>query len=744
MIGSKIKPTQAILLGLSILTLLNVYFAFRSSYSPYSSKYQSGSSAKPASKNTLLQDFGFFSSSSSKSSSSPLKNRGYSVVGYHHDDESSLVVVQKAYHNEHMAEDRADHLWNFFTGDLKSNNYDLKLIEGYNYESYIKTESQLLSSSLSRSFHDHFRTEMKFAHAFKKFFGDLVATIEQSSPNISPINNDEHYPNGAKLEKYYEVAKQLTPESMKYVNPDKLIHYRGRIPANGGHLREYYINELVRSKELLSMYLTLNQLEVDSLKKNHAKFLKLMMKEWPAPLLELNTFNDFMKGDGIVYLAGGKVDQVVFLSIKLMRDHGSRLPIEVILPKKEDYDAEFCGRILPTLNARCKIMTDYIPQSYLDNAMKNVEKCKKNSDPESQKYPYKALSYQMRSLAILISSFERVLYLDADILPLRNPDPLFENKPFTSHHMVVWPDFWRRSTSPHFYDIADIATDPSHRERSSYTRGDPRGLGKTEAEVSFHDTKGTIPEASSDAGQLLINKRVHFKTLVLASYYNYHGPDFYYPLLSQGASGESDKETLIAAAHKLELPYYQVSEFAREFGPVHKNSKKHEFYGIGQYDPIIDYIQANPNDPDYPNQTPTNKKKKPVVFEYGTDPPAGFALDSEDKKLSSYNYHQFKSSSLFFLRASWPKLYIESLFLEDDKGPVDKLSRNRRRLYGESLRKELGREYDFELKMADQLWACYCESPMINMNDIPPPGSDKRTQICQHVDLQRKFLKTGA
>ncbi|KAK7679537.1 Golgi alpha-1,2- mannosyltransferase [Cerrena zonata] len=50
-------------------------------------------------------------------------------------------------------------------------------------------------------------------------------------------------------------------------------------------------------------------------------------------------------------------------------------------------------------------------------------------------------------------------------------------------------------------------------------------------------------------------------------YYNYYGPDYYYPLLSQGAAGEGDKETFIAAAHKLKLPYYQVKEFNREFGP---------------------------------------------------------------------------------------------------------------------------------------------------------------------------------
>ena len=74
---------------------------------------------------------------------------------------------------------------------------------------------------------------------------------------------------------------------------------------------------------------------------------------------------------------------------------------------------------------------------------------------------------------------------------------------------------------------------------------------------SYHDCKGSIPEASSETGQLLINKN-SFQTLILAMYYNYYGPDYYYPF---SVKGEGDKETFIAAAHKLDLPYYQVGEF---------------------------------------------------------------------------------------------------------------------------------------------------------------------------------------
>ena len=73
-----------------------------------------------------------------------------------------------------------------------------------------------------------------------------------------------------------------------------------------------------------------------------------------------------MKGDGIVYLGGGKYNQLVLLSIKILRENGSRLPVEVIIPYKNDYDIQFCDRVLPTLNGKCKLMTDYLPQTFVD------------------------------------------------------------------------------------------------------------------------------------------------------------------------------------------------------------------------------------------------------------------------------------------------------------------------------------------------------------------------------------------
>lgn len=344
---------------------------------------------------------------------------------------------------------------------------------------------------------------MKFTTAFIEFFNTILKTIEDCKPNINRINDDEHYPNAAKLEKYYQTLNKLTDDQMNgFKFKLELIHKNGRMPVYGGHLRENYQQELIRNKELLSMYITLNDMEMEALKNSHQVFINSMMKDWPEDLTKYNKYNDFLKGDGIVYLAGGKYNQLALLSIKVLRENGSRLPVEVIIPKHEDYDEQFCNRILPNLNGKCKLMSDYIPKSYYERVIKN-------GGP--------ATGYQMKNVAIFISSFERVLYLDADNIPIKNPDILFVNKPFINKHLVIWPDLWRRSTSPKFYEIAGIKVDPAKKLRNSYTKGDPRGVFQSAdyetsiAHNSYHDCQGAIPEPSSETGQLLINKKCILK-----------------------------------------------------------------------------------------------------------------------------------------------------------------------------------------------------------------------------------------
>ncbi|KAG7663758.1 uncharacterized protein J8A68_002705 [[Candida] subhashii] len=650
----------------------------------------------------------------------------YSISGYHQDSKTNLVILQKDYLGN-----TSDQAWNFLSsGNFESDidiDIDLKVIEGYNYKKMVNHINEQNELQLNNSFIEIFEMESKFTQTIHLFFDYLFRIMDECKPDISPINNEAHYPNKKALMDYYKQLRHLSDKELAEVKEKALITNDGKLPIYGGHLRENYLDEMVRTKDMLGRYLKLSDKEVASLKKSHSAFLNKMMNDWPDDLLIQNKFNDFMKGDGIVYLAGGKYNQLVFLSIKILRSNGSRLPVEVIIPKAADYDIQFCERILPTLNGKCKLMTDYLPR-YFNNKIEG---------------------FQLKNIALLISSFERVLYLDADNLPIRNPDVLFNNKPFTDKHLVLWPDFWRRSTSPTYYEIADIPIDPNFMVRNSYIKGDPRGAPTDPSHYSLHDTKNSIPEASSETGQLLINKRHHFRTLVLAMYYNYFGPDYFYPLFSQGAAGEGDKETFIAAAHRLDLPYYQVNEFNREFGPMNAKSKKRELFAMGQYDPIIDYIQSN-DEPDPVAEEDLKKKNKNSQQEhlhksdYYSELPSKYARHAFDDTCDNYDFHLFKSSSLFFLHANWPKYYLNELFVQKDDRSKLVINDGPRttRLYGNDLLKELN-GYDFELTIFKSLKWCYCEEPLIDLMNVPLSGTDDRKKACHEIERHLQFLESS-
>ncbi|GMF05906.1 unnamed protein product [Ambrosiozyma monospora] len=160
--------------------------------------------------------------------------------------------------------------------------------------------------------------------------------------------------------------------------------------------------------------------------------------------------------------------------------------------------------------------------------------------------------------------------------------------------MITWPDFWRRTTSPLFYQITGqkIGTEQVRHLNDFFT--DPKYYAIDSDEdiifsTPYHDRAGTLPDWTTESGEMLINKKLHFKTLLLSLYYNFDGPYGYYPLLSQGGAGEGDKETFVAAAHYYKLPYYQVYKMAdRAYGWYNKE-QNYEHSSIVQYDPLTDY-----------------------------------------------------------------------------------------------------------------------------------------------------------
>lgn len=229
-----------------------------------------------------------------------------------------------------------------------------------------------------------------------------------------------------------------------------------------------------------------------------------------------NQSRELFSGTGIVTIAGGPHFASAIISIRMLRKVTS-LPVHVFLESRTEYEPELCNRVLPALHAECFILSDFLPADS----------------------PIKPTQPQLKSLAILFSTFETVVYIDSDSFPVRDPSEMLSTEPFTSTGLITWPDYWIATEDPIFYRIAGLST-------SSFPPG--------------------LPARSTESGELLLSKSIHLSSLLLACYYNIYGPTHYYPLLSQGALGDGDKETFLAAAVVLGLPHYRVKEHVATLG----------------------------------------------------------------------------------------------------------------------------------------------------------------------------------
>ena len=249
--------------------------------------------------------------------------------------------------------------------------------------------------------------------------------------------------------------------------------------------------------------------------------------------------SSLFSGTGVVTVAGGPYFAPALVSIRMLR-RVSDLPVQVFIGDHAEYEPEICEHVLPALNAECFAISDFLAQDSVD-----------------------VTHFQLKALAILFSSFETLLYLDSDCFAVRNPLEILDAEPFISTGLVTWPDYWKATEDPVFYEIAGMSSFPPD-----------------------------MPARSTESGELAISKHKHLSSLLLAAYYNIYGPQYYYPILSQGATGEGDKETFLAAAVVLGLPYYRVKEHVGTLGYFTPNG---EFKGnaMVQHHPADDLVVHN-------------------------------------------------------------------------------------------------------------------------------------------------------
>ncbi|KOH00855.1 alpha-1,2-mannosyltransferase MNN2 [Saccharomyces eubayanus] len=486
--------------------------------------------------------------------------------------------------------------------------------------------------------------------------------------------------------------------------------YNEKCPLKGdiGDRPDQYKDLYKLSAKELAKCLELSPDEVSKLQKSHKDYVEHIA----SLILPKGTY----KGSGIATVGGGKFSLMAFLIIKTLRNMGTTLPVEVLIPPGDEGETEFCSKILPKYNAKCIYVSDILP-------LETIEK-----------FAFKG--YQFKSLALIASSFENLLLLDADNFPIKRLDNIFQEEPYVSTGLVMWPDFWRRTTHPLYYDIAGIPVNKEKRVRNSQDDITPpavytKNLNDLDA-VPLSDMEGTMPDVSTESGQLMINKSKHLATALLSLFYNVNGPNWYYPIFSQKAAGEGDKETFIAAANFYGLPFYQVKTKTG----VEGYHDAEGFHGVAmlQHDFVQDYSRYLAASKSINNKYKDAiiKSSAPIKFDkdYSLEKYIKEFFDNEDLHAKNHVDVMFIHSNLPKFD---PKTLSETNFLTMDNKPARSFT---------SLEKI--HKYDIELFNFRALheYVCVNKNPFKYLDDSLGKNKKEWKRMCDYIAERLEFLES--
>ncbi|KAL6453227.1 MNN2 Alpha-1 [Candida maltosa Xu316] len=434
-------------------------------------------------------------------------------------------------------------------------------------------------------------------------FSSSSESSPKEKPNVGnrPVSNNrfDNPPDEVIGKSNPQNAAETIPKNGKITDYtiffDKLENYAMKEPSikkkyKTEHAKELFSNHdsFLFSKEYLENVLDIPDKTLEELKDSHHRYVS---EHIPELLKEVKTFGNLLPSDdewdsykgssGYVLVGGGRFTWLSFLVIKQLRATGAKLPIELFIATESDYEPEFCDKVLPKYNARCNVFDSNLA--------------------DNLKERFDLGGYQYKMLALLSSKFENVLYLDSDNFPTKNVDYLFESDLYKENNLLLWPDAWARTTNPKYYDIAEVIVKENKLTYSKYDEKQAGGKDKLKplSEYTFkdswyHDFEGALPDPTSETGMFMVNKSSHLKTLLLCLYYNVFGPNYYYPLMTQGSAGEGDKETFIAAAHAMKEPWHQCAKQFQWTGYNSKTEKKFVSKALAHYDPI--QAQSGSND----------------------------------------------------------------------------------------------------------------------------------------------------
>ncbi|KAJ8556814.1 hypothetical protein ON010_g9151 [Phytophthora cinnamomi] len=265
--------------------------------------------------------------------------------------------------------------------------------------------------------------------------------------------------------------------------------------------------------------------------------------------------------DGIVMVVYPKLIASAYATIRTLSDVlGCRLPIEIWFRQDE---------------------IDRVPR-----ALSPLQQLAENDTGSSIKFreinDSQAVRFGAKVFALYNSDFDRILFLDADNVPVRDPTYLFTSPEFERTGAVFWPDYWH----PH-YTIFYLHWDSLLWELLDMTY---------------------VDMFEQESGQLLIDRRRHAAPLELVRFFTFHKPN----PIEQLKLLWGDKDLFRFAWLKLDVPFYMVQTPPGVAGTVngtsfcgmtmvqydaqgnvlflHRNAKK--LTGEVLYKPVNYHIQA--------------------------------------------------------------------------------------------------------------------------------------------------------
>lgn len=222
------------------------------------------------------------------------------------------------------------------------------------------------------------------------------------------------------------------------------------------------------------------------------------------------------EGRGIVIAAGGEgYLTCAWVCASLLRRNGCRLPIQVWHRGEEEVAGKWK-----------RIFKEHIGSIEFQDAFE-----------VRRRHPARILNgWELKPYAILHCPFREVVFLDADNVPLIDPQALFESPEYREDGAIFWPDYGRLAPSREIWDLC---------------------------EVEYRD------EPEFETGQIVVDKSRHWPALRLAMHYNEHS-DFYYRFI------HGDKETFHMAWRRLGASYAMPPNGIH---PLDATMCQHDFQG---------------------------------------------------------------------------------------------------------------------------------------------------------------------